>query len=65
MLLNMPHDPPFHNEILVPQLPVGTSQVVWPTWEEIPWEKQDKFLIQVRNALARKKPFDHLSFPSN
>ena len=35
MTLNMPHTPPFHTEIIMPELPKDTPGQPWPTWEEV------------------------------
>lgn len=65
MLMNMPHDPPYHTEILPPPLPPDLPHRPWPTWEEIPPQKNEKFLQNMRNALFRKKHYDSVRRPDN
>ena len=65
MLMHMPHDPPYHTEILLPMLPEGLPIRTWPTWDEVPPDKQEKYIQNVRNALFRNKPLDSVRSPFN
>ena len=64
MLQNMSHDPPYHTEVEMPALPDSDHAVQWPDWPEVPADKRESFLIQVRNATARKKDFDTIRHPN-
>ena len=63
MLKSMPHDPPFHTEIVAPSLPAELSTPEWPALPEVPSIKQDAFIQHVRYALFRKKHFDTIVHP--
>ena len=65
LILHMPTDPPYHNEIQIPALPENHLAPRWPDWEEVIPAKQEKFLQNVRNALFRKIPFDDIKHPNN
>ena len=65
MLKNMPHDPPFHNEIEIPPLPENLTTPAWPALPEIPSDKQEAFVQHVRYALFRKKNFDTIVHPTS
>ena len=64
MLKTMPHDPPFHTEIVAPPLPQNLTTPVWSDLPEIPEEKQDAFIKHLRYALFWKKDFDSISHPT-
>ena len=63
--MHMPHDPPYHTEILLPTLPEDLPIRPWPTWDEVPPEKQEKYIQNVRKALFRNKPLDSVRSPFN
>lgn len=64
MLQTMPHDPPFHNEIEVPELPSDLVTPPWPGLSEVPPDKQEAFTQHVRYAMFRHKDFDTIRHPS-
>ena len=63
LILQISHDPPFHNEIPPIDLPTSTEQVAWPDHVEIHPAKRDKFTQHVRYYMFRKKNFDDIQFP--
>ena len=40
MILNMPHNPPYHTEISLPELPATDVGILWPTWPEVQHDKR-------------------------
>ena len=64
LLQNMPHEPPYHTEIPLPDLPADTAPNPWPVWPEVPADQRDSFLVLIRNATARKKDFDTIRHPT-
>ena len=63
MLNAMPHDPPYHTEILPLALLPNGSPCQQPNLPEVSKGKQDAFIQHVRYALFRGKPFDTIKHP--
>ena len=63
MLNAMPHDPPYHTEILPLALLSNGSHCQTPNLPEVSKGKQDAFIQHVRYALFRGKPFDTIKHP--
>lgn len=63
LVLTIPHNPPFHNEIL--PLPISTNEQspTWPEWPEVAMNKREKFTQHIRYYLFRKKSFDLVIHP--
>ena len=64
MLKTMPHDLPFHTDILIPPLPQNPTPPPWPNWPEVNRSKADAFIQHVRYALFRNKDLDAIGHPS-
>lgn len=63
LVLTIPHNPPFHNEILPLTIPQRNEAPPWPNWPEITMSKREKFTQHIRYYLFRKKNFDLVVHP--
>ena len=63
LVLTIPHNPPFHNEILPLPIVSRDDRPPWPNWPEIPMSKREKFTQHIRYYLFRKKSFDLVAHP--
>ena len=63
LIVQMPHDPPFHNEVQVLPIPERDNKPAWPEWPEIPPHKREKFTQHIRCILFRKKNLDEVAHP--
>ena len=63
LVLTIPHNPPFHNEILPLPIISRDDRPPWPNWPEIPMSKREKFTQHIRYYLFRKKSFDLVAHP--
>ena len=63
MLKTMPHNPPFHTDFALPELPSQNDPPPWPNWPEVTASKRDAFVQHVRYALFKKKNFDTICHP--
>ena len=64
-LQTISHNPPYHNEVLMPPLPAPSDPPAWPNLPELAQSQRGPFLIKIRNALARKKDFDEIQHPND
>ena len=65
MILQIPHNPPCHNEIQ--PLPLSDCALAppWPNWPEIHTHKRDKFTQHIQCTMFRKKDFDDIPHPGS
>ena len=63
LVLTIPHNPPFHNEILPLPIVPRDDRPPWPNWPEVSMSKREKFTQHIRYYLFRKKNFDLVVHP--
>lgn len=63
LILQILHNPPFHNEVQPLPIPPLADRPLWPEWPEILPAKREKFTQHIRCVMFRKKDLNTVVHP--